>query len=112
MLQREKHIEGELYKRVELYGRTFDLYYGYYDECDRINPLCEPIVIYPDFSKEPLYTDGGEPIVTMMQDACHLYDGEEKKTPNTTCADCKYFQRGEEWFGVCLCKENKKEKTL
>ena len=106
--EKERRTEGELYKEVELYGRTFALYYGYYDECDRQNPLCEPIVIYPDFLKEPVYTEEGEPFVTMVQDACKSYRGETKRTPDTTCADCKYFERGEEWFGICLYPKNKR----
>lgn len=104
---KERHKEGELYKAVELHGRTFILYYGYYEECDRQNPLCEPIVIYPDFKKQPVYTDGGEPFVTMMQDACKSYRGDTKRTPDTTCAECKYFQHCEDWFGVCVCPKNK-----
>ena len=106
--EKERHTEGELYKTVELHGKTFTLYYGYYDECDRKNPLCEPIVIYPDFTKEPTYTDEGEPFVTMMQDACLHYIGNAKHTPNTTCAECKYFKRGKEWFGICRAESNRK----
>lgn len=93
--------EGELYKVITAYGKTFELRYGYYEECDRQNPLCEPVVIYPDFLSEPVYTDDGTPFVTMVQDACKSYRGETKRTPNTTCADCKYFQRGEDWIGIC-----------
>lgn len=104
----EFHKEGELYRIVTTFGRTFELRYGYYEECDRQNPLCEPIVIYPDFLEEPIYTDRGEPLVTMMQDACKNYRSEAKRTPDSTCAECKYFQRGEEWFGICICLRNKK----
>ena len=109
-LQQQKAIpkEGDLYKAVNTYGRTFELRYGYYEECDRQSPLCDPVVIYPDFIKEPVYTDDGAPFVTMMQDACRSYKGDAKRTVDTTCADCKYFERGEEWFGVCKCKLRKK----
>ena len=109
-LPQQKNIpkEGELYKVVNTFGKTFALRYGYYGECDR---RYEPDVIYPDFQKEPVYTDGGEPFVTMMQDACKSYKGEAERTPDTTCAECKYFERGEEWFGICLCPRNKKPIT-
>ena len=103
-----EHKEGDLYKVITTFGRTFELRYGYYGECDRQNPLCQPAVIYPDFTALPLYTDGGEPFVTMLQDACASYRGESKKTIDTTCAECKYFSRGEEWFGICKCKRNRK----
>ena len=104
----KQHDEGELYKKVTTYGRTFELRYGYYGELDRQNPLCQPAVIYPDFTAEPMYTDDGEPFATMLQDACARYRGESKKTPDTTCAECKYFKRGEEWIGICKCERNRK----
>ena len=102
------HKEGELYKVVTTFGKTFELRYGYYEECDRQSPLCNPVVIYPDFTKDPIYTDEGTPFVTMMQDACKSYKGKVKRTPDTTCAECQYFQRGEEWFGICRCPRNKR----
>ena len=102
------HKEGELYKVVTTFGKTFELRYGFYEERDRLNTLCKPAIIYPDFLKEPLYTDKGEPFVTMMQDACEKYKGDSTSTPDTTCAECKYFKGGEEWFGVCACPGNKK----
>ena len=112
-LSQQKNIpkEGTLYKVITTFGKTFELKYGYYEECDRQSPLCRPVVIYPDFIKEPVYTDSGEPFVTMVQDACKSYMGETKRTPDTTCADCKYFERGEEWFGVCKCPYNREVKN-
>ena len=102
------HEEGELYKVVTTFGKTFELRYGYYQECDRQSPLCEPVVIYPDFLAEPVYTDNGEPFSTMVQDACKSYKGEAKRTSNTTCAECKYFRRGEDWIGICTFPKNRK----
>lgn len=104
----EVRKEGDLYKTVTTFGKTFELRYGYYSERDRQNPICEPAVIYPDFTREPLYTDDGKPLVTIIQDACVSYKGERNKTPDTTCAECNYFLRGEEWFGVCTCKARQK----
>ena len=104
-----EHKEGELYKVVTTFGKTFELRYGYYGDKDRLNSLCEPAVIYPDFKSEPFYTDDGEPFVTMMQDSCENYGGEFERTPDTTCAECKYFQRGEEWFGICKHRKHQKK---
>lgn len=105
---RSEPREGDLYRVVKTFGKSFELRYGYYDERDKQNPLCRPAVIYPDFLAEPLYTEDGQPFVTMMQDACEKYKGDVKHTPDTTCAECKYLQRGEEWFGICLCPHNRK----
>ena len=100
--------EGDLYKVVNTYGRTFELKYGYYEECDRHSPLVRsPVPIYPDFTKEPVYTDDGTPFVTMMQDVCPFYKGEKKRTADSTCDECKYFGHGEDWFGICTCPKNK-----
>ena len=104
----EARKEGDLYKTVTTFGKTFELRYGYYSERDRQNPICEPAVIYPDFTREPLYTDDGMPLVTVIQDACANYKGERDQTPDTTCAECEYFLRGEEWFGACMCKAREK----
>ena len=100
MTEEKSHREGELYKTVELHGKRFTLYYGYYEECDRENPLCAPIPIYPDFLKTPVFTDGGEPFVTAIQDVCGDYKGGRRST-DTTCADCEYFKKEEGWFGIC-----------
>ena len=99
--------EGDLYREVSAFGKTFELRYGYYDEKDRQSPLCDPAVLYPDFLKTPTYTESGEAFVTLMQDACDYYQGIEVRTSDTTCADCKYLKRGEEWFGICTCAENR-----
>ena len=100
------HEEGELYKVITTFGKTFELRYGYYGECDR---RYEPNVIYPDFLSNPVYTDNGEPFVTMVQDACKSYSGKVKRTSDTTCYECKYFHSGEDWIGICTCLKNKKQ---
>lgn len=104
---RKVPTEGELYKVVTVFGKTFELWYGYYEDYERENPTVEPMPIYPNFIKEPLYTDEGEPFVTMMQDVCPFYKGEKKRTPDSTCDECKYFKHGEDWFGICTCPKNK-----
>lgn len=98
-----EHREGELYGVVTTFGKTFELRYGYYEEKDRNNPLCVPAIIYPDFIKKPVFTDNGEPFVTMMQDACDFFEDASERTEDSSCAECKHFCRGEEWFGICLC---------
>lgn len=104
----ESPKEGELYKTVTTFGRTFELRYGYYEECDRQNPLCQPIPIYPDFRREPLYTAEGSPFVTVMQDVCEHVRGHTSVTADSTCDECAYFKQGEEWFGICTHPKNKR----
>ena len=97
--------EGELYRIIELGGVTFKLYYGYYEQRDRENPLCEPIPIYPDFIEAPQYTSEGYAFATDMQDACEHYKGKDREGG---CFGCVHYKRGEEFLGVCLCERRRK----
>lgn len=99
--------EGDLYKVVSAFGETFELYYGYYEECERENMTVEPMPIYPDFTREPKYTKEDFAFVTKMQDACRHYIGRPGK--NQECAECQYYAHGDELLGICTCKENKRE---
>lgn len=101
--------EGDLYRVVTTFGRTFELRYGYYDDIDRNG---EPDIIYPDFTKSPIYTKEGEPFVTMMQDACGHFRGKRKRTEDSICSECAYFKQGEEWFGICTCPQSRKQPPI
>lgn len=94
--------EGDLYKTLTVCGKTFHLYYGYYDEIERSSPYSELIPIYPNFLKTPQYTEDGRPFVTQMQDACGHYDGYRD---GEECYACRHFRSGEELIGVCVCRQ-------
>ncbi len=98
--------EGDLYKEVTIAGKTFRLLYGYYESFERESVFNEPIPIYPDFLKEPHYTDIGIPIVTAMQNVCEYYNG--KNDEDSSCSECCFFQSYEELFGLCNCPQNKR----
>lgn len=97
--------EGDLYKVVELGGKRFELRYGYYEDCDRNDSKAEPIPIYPDLKKQPLYTDDGYLIVTLMQDVCDCYEGESGD--DADCSQCKQCIHCEELFGICKSDEKR-----
>ncbi len=97
--------EGELYKLVTVFGRTFELRYGYYEDYERESRYNEPIPIYPDFVKNPEYTADGYPFVTEMQPACRHYDSESDED---ICFRCRHFIKGVELFGICKCRERVK----
>ena len=99
--------EGDLYKEINICGKTFKLLYGYYESFERDGPFNEPMPIYPDFIKEPHHTKEGTPIITAMQNICRFFSG--KHDEDSSCSDCMYFQKGEELFGLCTCPENAKE---
>ena len=102
----KKPIEGELFKRLTLHGKTFELRYGYYEEFERESEFGEPIPIYPDFIKSPMYTDEGYPFVTQMQEACEW--SENRKMPDACCADCTYFRHEDELIGLCDCEKRRR----
>lgn len=93
--------EGDLYARIQHAGHTFDLYYGYYEECDRQNPMVKPVPLYPDFIKNPQFDDQGHPFTTEMQDACQYYVGNLR---DDGCYGCEHYRRVIDFIGVCTCK--------
>lgn len=98
--------EGDLFKVIHLHGRTFEIRYGFYEECDRHNQFAEPIEIYPDFLRHPQHTDDGIPFITAIQSPCDHFVG--NKDPNSTCEECAHYRHGEELLGTCTCPMNRK----
>lgn len=98
--------EGDLFKIIELYGKTFEIRYGFYEERDRYTRFAEPIPCYPDFKAQPQHTDCGMPIVTAIQDVCKHFVG--KKDENSTCGDCADYCHHDELLGTCTSPKNKK----
>lgn len=96
--------EGDLFKIIHLYGKTFEIRYGFYEECDRYTLFAEPLALYPNFIKNPQYTDNGIPFVTAIQDPCPHFQG--KRDDNCTCGDCVFYQHCDEMIGICLNAAN------
>lgn len=101
--------EGDLFKIIHCFGQVFEIRYGYYEESDRHHPYAEPMEIYPDFIKQPQYTEEGIPFVTAIQNPCPHFMG--KRDENTTCEECFFYRHCEELLGVCVCPENKEGGT-
>ena len=97
--------EGELYKKIELDGKVFHIYYGYYDEKERNSKYNDPVPVYPDLYKSPEYSNEGYPIVTQMQVVCEHYSG---NLTEGRCGLCPHFQKGERLFGLCKCSKRQK----
>ncbi len=95
--------DGDLYKKITVKNKTFELRYGYYEDFERHTG--EPIPIYPDFKLHPVYTDEGYPFVTQMQELC--IHG-ESKFKDGYCVDCRHFTQGDELIGICSCEKNRK----
>ena len=102
-----KPKEGDLYKVITAYGKTFELYYGYYEEIDRHSQYNDPREIYPNFLEIPVYTDEGVPFATAMQKSCKHFKGVSDE--DNTCYQCGYYEKFEELLGVCKCKARRKK---
>lgn len=100
--------EGDLYKIIQCHGRTFEIRYGFYAECDRCHRYAEPMAIYPDFMKHPQYTDNGEPFATAIQTPCDSFSG--RRDENSSCEDCDFYQHGDELLGICTFPGNNRKK--
>ncbi|MBE6537541.1 MAG: hypothetical protein E7673_06280 [Ruminococcaceae bacterium] len=100
----DKIRDGGLYKIIEILGKTFEVRYGYYEAYER--EAGEPIPIYPDFLKAPEYTVDGRPFVTAMQDSCA--HAKLKDYSFGFCNDCEFYEHGDDFIGVCTCKQNRK----
>ncbi len=96
--------EGDLYKSINVFGRVFTLYYGYYEEKDKYSKFSEPIPIYPNFIEYPMFTDEGYPFATEMQDICGYYNGAED---GESCYRCLHFHKGNELIGICRCTQRR-----
>lgn len=101
----DNHKEGELYKSISVGGEIFEIIYGFYDECERGNWPTTPI--FPDFLKEPMYTNDGIPFVTASQQICEDYKPKQIVSGEEWCNDCEYFETGEEIIGLCKCEKRR-----
>ena len=100
--------EGDLYRIIRAHGRVFEIRYGYYEEADRQNPLVSPMEMYPNFEKEPVYTDDGVPFVTAIQSPCSHFSGEEDE--DNTCYQCAHYEKCEELLGLCRCRARQRKR--
>lgn len=94
--------EGDLYRQVNISGRIFRIFYGYYEDFERA--WHDPMPVYLDFLRDPVYTKEGQPIVTGMQDICCSYNGSEN---GDSCITCDHFSPQEDLFGLCTCPQKK-----
>lgn len=104
------HKEGDLYKVLTVHGVCFEIYYGYYEETDRQNPHVEPMEMYPDFLKNPVYSADGIPFATALQKPCEHFAGEADE--DNTCYQCAHYEGSVELLGLCRCRARNRNHTL
>lgn len=99
--------EGTLYKKIEIEGVVFEIYYGYGSEEERLNGW-EITPQYPIFDEHPQYTPKGYPFATAYQNCCDDYQPIRRgKQDNKWCFNCRLFDRKERYIGICRCEKRK-----
>ena len=99
--------EGDLYKTCIVDHHVFEIRYGYHEESER--GRVDPLPIFPDLEKNPLYTNTGELITAYVQYPCRYYIPRRPEIPEDWCGDCMLYGGGKEEMGRCLSPERKRE---
>ncbi len=97
--------EGSLYKIIKTGDYSFNIHYGYHSASEK--EKWGPTPIFPDFSKQPIFTKEGNPYTRADQDICEYFKPKPKISGENWCNDCKYFKLYEEVIGVCRCNNRK-----
>lgn len=95
--------EGDLYKVIEIEKNIFEIYYGYYEERER--DKVEPLPVFPDLKKNPVFTADGNPIVTAIQEPCEYYTPLNKERSEEWCGDCISYLDADKEISICGCTE-------
>lgn len=101
---------GALYKTVEIDGARFEIYYGFYNEREKELGY-EPTPIYPNFDKEPKYTNRGNLVVAVYKDPCTHFKPLPKTIEIDGCVNCIYFDQKEDYIGFCKCEKQRRTKA-
>ena len=93
--------QKKLYKVYQVGGRRFPVFFEYDEQLDESYP------VYPDFEKNPEYTDEGRPFATAEQDSCsHCKPVAPGRPMPEDCGGCGWFHRENtpyDLIGVCMC---------
>jgi len=100
--------DGDFYKRVEIEGVTFEIFYRYSSEEERARGW-EPLPCYPDFEEHPQYTKDGYAFAIAYQDVCKHYQPIRKGEP--WCDNCKLFDKREKYIGICQCQARRERQN-
>lgn len=99
--------EGEIYEVLYIDGKTFEIRYGFYEDYERDGS--EPIPIYPDLEKTPVYGDSGKMIVTHMKSPCAYFKPQTEHGVERCCGCCVYYPVNRQMMSVCEHIKNKTE---
>ncbi len=96
--------EGDIYMVISVRDKSFEIKYGYYEDFER--ECQEPIPIFPDLAKCPVYTECGYKIVTQVQMPCEYFKLKSEQFSEEWCGSCKHFEDEHSMISVCTCQRN------
>ena len=102
--------DGDFYKRIEIEGVIFDVYYGYESDLERKRGW-EPTPQYPDFTLTPKHTSKGKPFTVAYGCPCDYYTPIDKDLDDEWCANCVHFDKREEFIGLCNAPKRQMRKN-
>ena len=102
-MNRASSREGDLYRMIKIEKFTFEILYGYYEDSER--DKVEPLPVFPDLAKNPIYTADSRPIVTAVQQPCEYYISVNGKSSEEWCGDCIYYLNADNEISICGCTE-------
>ena len=89
------------YKTYRVGGKSFFIYLKYDEQLEENYPA------YPDFQKNPEYTNENRPFATAEQESCQYCKPRvPEKAPPGDCGGCGWFFREQTPYdpiGICMC---------
>lgn len=90
-------------KTYHVEGATFTIPLRYDEKSGRY------MEVYPDFIKNPVYTQEGYPIMLTLEDACVFGKGKNANEPLVDCGSCHFYrQLPNALIGVCGHEKKRK----
>lgn len=98
--------ENHPYRTYLVGGKSFPIYLCFDEQMKESYPL------YPDFEKNPEFTDDGRPFATAEQEICSNGRPREAEGPLPgDCGGCGWFYREKSAYdpiGICMCDQRRK----
>ncbi len=102
--------EGDLFNVFRVGGYTFEIRYGHYTEAER-DAANEPVPIYPDLDKSPLYNEDGFRITNCISEGCRHFTAKSPKCEELQCLYCIHYDTSVCLdIGICRCKKKRRRK--
>ncbi len=102
--------EGDLFSVFLVGGHAFEIRYGHYTDEERAAGN-EPVPIYPNLDKSPLYNEEGFRITNCISEGCRHFTAKRPKCIERQCIYCTYYDTSVCLdIGICRCEKQRQHK--